>query len=70
MRILVQAKPSAKNARVERLDPSHFVVAVAEPPKNGEANYAILRALAGYFSLSPSRIRLVSGFSSNLVSNF
>ena len=64
MRIFVHAKPRAKAERVEQLDASHFAVAVVEPPKNGEANRATAEALAEHFSVSPSRIRLVSGFSS------
>ncbi len=64
MRIFVHAKPRAKAEHVEQLDASHFAVAVVEPPKNGEADRAIIHALAAHFSLSPSRVRLVSGFSS------
>ena len=64
MKIFVHAKPRAKAEHVEQLDASHFVVAVVEPPKNGEANRAILEALAEHFSVSPSRVHPVSGFSS------
>ena len=64
MKVFVRARPLAKARHVEKLDASHFTVAVVEPPKNGEANRAITEALAEHFSVSPSRIRLVSGFSS------
>ncbi len=64
MKIFVKAKPNAKEELVEKIDETHFVVAVKEPPKQGKANAAIARALAEYFSVSSLKIRLVSGFSS------
>lgn len=63
MRIFVKAKPNAKEEKVERIDSSHFVVAVKEPPKNGKANEAVAKALAAYFDVAPSRVQLASGFS-------
>ena len=41
-----------------------FIVAVKEPPKDGKANRAIERALAEYFNVPPSRVRIVSGHAS------
>ena len=64
MRIFVKAKPSAKKESVEKIDEFHFAVSVKEPPKDGQANKAIVRALAEYFNVSSSAIRLVAGFSS------
>ncbi len=63
MKIFVKAKPSAKEEHVEKVDEFNFLVAVKEPPKDGKANAAIIKALAEYFSVAPSRVRLVSGFS-------
>jgi len=63
MKIFVKAKPLAKEERVEKIDEFNFIVSVKEPPKNGKANAAIIKALAEYFSVAPSRIRLVSDFS-------
>lgn len=54
----------AKEEYVEKISESTFVVAVKEPPIQGRANYAIARALAEYFHVFPSSVRLVSGFSS------
>lgn len=62
MRITVRAKPSVKEERVEEVGPQEFIVAVKEPPREGKANAAIIRALAEHFGVPPSRVRLVSGF--------
>lgn len=64
MRITVRAKPSAKEERVEEVGLQEFIVAVKEPPREGRANAAIIRALAEHFSVPSSRVRLVSGFTS------
>lgn len=64
MRIFVKAKPSAKKENVEKIDESHFVISVKEPPKDGQANKAIIKALAEHLDISSSAIRLVAGFSS------
>lgn len=64
MRITVQAKPSAREERVEKIDAAHFVVAVKEPPVQGRANAAIVRALAAHFGIAPSRVHIISGHTS------
>ncbi|HEY4509943.1 MAG TPA: DUF167 domain-containing protein [Candidatus Paceibacterota bacterium] len=64
MRIFVKAKPNAKEESVEKIDDTHFVVAVKEPPRQGRANQGITQALAEYFHVPQSNIKLVSGFSS------
>jgi hypothetical protein len=64
MKIFVKAKPLAKEEKIEKVDEVNFVVAVKEPPKDGKANKAIIKALAIYFNVAPSKINLVLGFSS------
>lgn len=64
MKIFVRAKPNAREEKVEQADETHFTVAVKEPPRNGEANVAIARALARHFTIPSLNVRLVSGFSS------
>jgi len=61
MKIFVTAKAKARVARLEAVDPSHFVVAVTEPPVDGRANWAITLALARHFGVAPSRFRLLAG---------
>ncbi len=63
-KIFVKAKPLAWEEEVEKIDEDNFIVSVKEPPIKGRANAAIIRAIAGYFGVAPSQVRLVSGFSS------
>ena len=64
MKIFVKAKPNAKKESIKKIDGINFFVAVKEPPIKGKASKAIVRALAEYFGVAPSAVRLVSGFSS------
>lgn len=64
MKIFVKAKPDSREEKIEKVDDLNFIVSVKEPPIRGEANRAIAKALADYFNVSSSRVRLVSGFSS------
>lgn len=64
MKIFIQAKPNAREEIIEKIDDSHFTVAVKEPPVQGRANAAIIRVLAKHFDVAPSSVRLVAGFSS------
>ena len=61
MKIFVKAKPGARKEFVEKIDETNFVVAVKEPAKEGRANWAIERALAQHFKVSPSQVRIISG---------
>ena len=62
--MFVKAKPAAKEEKVEKIGETSFVVSVKEPPMWGRANIAIGKALAEYFKVSNSQVRLISGFSS------
>lgn len=42
-----------------------FVVAVQERPVDGKANRAIEKAVAEYFHVPPSRVRIVAGHTSH-----
>ena len=64
MKIQVKAKPSAREEKVEKIDETHFVVSVKEPPEKGKANDAIRNALAVYFKTGTSCVKIVSGYSS------
>ncbi len=69
MKIFVKAKPRAKHfdkaqckeGSVEKIDDTHFVVAVKEPPVEGRANAAVVRVLADFLNVAPSRLRIISG---------
>lgn len=64
MKIFVKAKSGAKEEKVEKLDENHFIVSVKEPPVQGKANQAIVRVMAKYFQVSPSQVKIISGFTS------
>jgi uncharacterized protein len=64
MKLFVTAKPGAGEDSVEKIDETHFLVAVREPPVKGRANAAIARALADFLGVASSRVRLTSGFTS------
>jgi len=64
MKISVKAKPNAREEKVEKIDENNFVVSVKERPEKGKANEAIRNALAVYFKVASSRVKIVSGYSS------
>lgn len=73
MKIIVKAKPNSKKESVERITQAtlglennktelvEYKVSVKEPPVGGKANEAVIKALAKYFDVAPSLIRLHSG---------
>ena len=61
MKILIKTKPNVKIAKVEKINAHHFLVWVKEPAKNNKANEAVCRALADYFGVSASLVRIISG---------
>ncbi len=64
MKIFVAAKPRAHEEKVEKIDDTHFEVSVTAPPVQGLANRAIVKAIANYFKVAPSRVKILSGFTS------
>lgn len=64
MKIFVKAKPNSAEAFVKQIDEQNFEVAVKEPPVQGRANRAIVKALADYLNIAPLRIRIISGYTS------
>lgn len=73
MRIIIKAKPSSKEERVEKITQPTFDFAddkqkeivykiwIKEPPEDGKANEAIIRLLSKHFGINRSHIRLVLG---------
>ncbi|RJQ35715.1 DUF167 domain-containing protein [Candidatus Microgenomates bacterium] len=62
MKIFVTAKPRAKNEEVKKIDETHFIVSVKEPPVDGKANRAIAKALSDYFDIPISSVIMTSGY--------
>jgi uncharacterized protein YggU (UPF0235/DUF167 family) len=66
VKISVKAKTSAKVEKIQKIDESHFVVAVKAAPIDGRANIAIAKALASYWGVTQARVKLVSGKTSKM----
>ena len=64
MKISVSIKPNAKVKKIEKVDEGRFKAWVKESPVEGKANLALVKVLADYFDVAPSRINIVSGYSS------
>lgn len=64
MKIFVSVKPRAKKTEVKKIDETHYSVAVTEPPVDGAANHAVIKALSEYFNIRPNKILMISGFNS------
>lgn len=60
----MKAKPGAYEEGVEKIDDLHYVVSVKEPPVQGRANHAIIKALAEYFGVAVLNVKIISGFTS------
>lgn len=64
MKIFIKVKTKAKNELVKKLDNSHYSVSIKKPPVQGKANQAIMEALAEYFEVNKSNVKIVSGLTS------
>lgn len=65
MKIFVTAKPRAKKELVEKIDDTHFMVSVKDPPIKGMANQAIMKVLAEYFQIPRANIKIAAGHTSH-----
>ncbi|HSA58623.1 MAG TPA: DUF167 domain-containing protein [bacterium] len=63
MRIEITVKPGSRRPGVEKLPDGTYRVAVNAPPREGRANEAVIEALAGYFDVPKSSIRIRMGSS-------
>lgn len=61
MKITVKVKLRSKVPKIQKMDDGSFLIAVAAIPKEGEANRAVIKTLAEYFDVAPSRISIISG---------
>ena len=61
MKIFVTAKTNAKLEKIERLDTTHYKVAVTASPIDGKANQALIKVLAKHFGVAKSLVELKSG---------
>jgi len=59
-RVTVRVHPRARTGRLE-WDGSTLQLWVREPPADGRANAAVIRAVARWAGVAPSRVAIVSG---------
>ncbi len=57
----VRLTPRAARPRVELLEDGSLAVRVSAPPVDGQANAALVKAVAKALRLAPSRVRIVRG---------
>jgi len=57
----VRLTPRAARPKVELLDDGSLAVRVSAPPVDGQANAALVKAVAKALGLAPSRVALVRG---------
>ncbi|OGZ00523.1 MAG: hypothetical protein A2946_03430 [Candidatus Liptonbacteria bacterium RIFCSPLOWO2_01_FULL_53_13] len=61
MKIFVRVTAGARKEKIEKAEDGKYAIWVKEKPKENEANFAVLRALAGHLRVPQSRIRLMQG---------
>ena len=61
MKIRVRVVPNSKHEEVTG-EGDYFMVRVKEPPKEGKANKAVIKALARHFKVPQSSVSISSGF--------
>jgi len=66
MKIFVKVKSRAREEKVEKINDINFKVSVRQLPERGKANLATVKALADYFNVSQSTIKIISGSTSKL----
>jgi uncharacterized protein len=60
-RYSVYVKLRCSKPNVVQMDDGTLVVSVSAAPVDGKANAAVIRALATYFGVARSKVRIVSG---------
>lgn len=61
MKIRVIVKPNAREERMEKTAEEELSIWVKELPADGKANEAVCRAVARYFNVTRSRVRIIAG---------
>jgi len=61
MTILLKIKLKASQAKVVKIDETHYQVFITQPPEKGKANKQIIKLLADYFGVSSSKINIIAG---------
>ena len=65
-KITVIAHPNSKRPRIDKDLLGTLNVYVSEPPLEGRANEAVIKALVDYFNIRKSQIQLIRGHKSKI----
>jgi len=57
----VKVNPRARQRQVEKISPSEYKVSVTSSPSKGQANKEVIKTLATYFDIPPSRVKILRG---------
>jgi len=64
MRLRVRVKPGAHEEKVSREPDGSLLVSVRARAQEGKANEAVVKAVAGFYHVPKSRVRILTGLSS------
>lgn len=62
--IKVKVNTRAHHEKMEEIDLDTYTIWVTAAPTDNEANNAVIEVLADYFNISPSNIKITSGWKS------
>jgi uncharacterized protein (TIGR00251 family) len=63
MKFQITVKPNSRKPGVEKLPDGTYRVSVNAPPREGQANEAVIEALAKFFGVRKAAVRIVLGAS-------
>jgi len=66
MRIRVRVKPGAHEEKVSREPDGSLLVSVTARAQEGKANEAVIKAVAGFFRVPKSSVRIRSGLAGRI----
>ncbi len=66
MKLEITVKPGSKKIGIEKNDETHWTVRVHEPPVDGKANQAVIKAISKELGIAKSKIQIIRGESSRI----
>ena len=64
MKFFVTVKPNSRVWRVTEIDPTHIIVSVNAPARDGEANARLIEIIAEHYNIPKRSVRIVAGLKS------
>lgn len=64
MKIGVKVKPNASINKIKKISENQFEIFTTAPAKENKANEAVIKMLAEFLNIAPSRINLIKGVKS------